>query len=181
MNGHAPHVFFSRVDHRDSRYPGCECQRCTPTPAALAAHMGTIDSLIEHYLASSTPGEANRLWNDIERQSWRDAQDGKPVDQARLTAVFNQVVDRFEWRYMQPAVAVEGGYDCETSIVMISSPTFIGLRRGIRDLNPGSIPIDSPHDCTGRVCGRSAKLLSIYSNGGHHWVGVLEATVTRDV
>lgn len=27
-----PHIFFSRVDHRDRRYPGCECQRCMPTP-----------------------------------------------------------------------------------------------------------------------------------------------------
>lgn len=31
MNTHLPHVIFSRVDHRRSRYNGCECQQCTPT------------------------------------------------------------------------------------------------------------------------------------------------------
>lgn len=33
---HIPHIFFSRVDHHRSFYPGCECQACTPTPRAMA-------------------------------------------------------------------------------------------------------------------------------------------------
>ncbi len=28
---YAPLVLFSRIDHKNYRYPGCECQRCTPT------------------------------------------------------------------------------------------------------------------------------------------------------
>lgn len=28
---HHPHLLFSRIDHRRSRYQGCECQQCTPT------------------------------------------------------------------------------------------------------------------------------------------------------
>lgn len=36
MRKHPPHVFFSRKDHRNSFYPGCECQACAPTPRAMA-------------------------------------------------------------------------------------------------------------------------------------------------
>lgn len=142
--------------------------------------MNSIETLLDRYLASSTPGEANRLWNAIERQSYVDAHDGNSVDQARLTKIYNMVVDRFEATQFAPSVVVAGGYDHSIDIRFLSSPTFIGLRRGLRDLNPGSIPIFSDYDCTGRICGQHAKFIKVYRSEGQ-WIGVVEVSITRDV
>jgi hypothetical protein len=39
-----PAILFSRVDHRDRRWIGCECQRCTPTMRPATARFLVMHS-----------------------------------------------------------------------------------------------------------------------------------------
>lgn len=80
----------------------------------------------------------------------------------------------------QAKLSIGGDYGSETYIRTIHSDSFLAFRRALRDLNPGSIPIYSPYDCTGLICSQSCKLLKVYRIDGYY-VGVVELHVQRDV
>ena len=64
---HVPHVFFSRIDHRNSFYRHCECQACTPTPLALADIIDGGDGLD----SDGYPLDYPREWSAAELKELR--------------------------------------------------------------------------------------------------------------
>ena len=78
------------------------------------------------------------------------------------------------------ALTIDDDFGTRRSIHTVQTETFLGLRRALRELNMGSIPIYSPYDCTGLVCGQWCKLIAIYRVDGFY-IGVVELTVSRDV
>lgn len=81
----------------------------------------------------------------------------------------------------QARLTVDDDMGTETYIRTIQTETCLGLRRAVRELNPGRIPIYSPYDCTGLVCWQGCKLLKVYRAYSGFYVGVVELTVSRDV
>ena len=73
----------------------------------------------------------------------------------------------------------------ERCIQMVYARTRRDLSRVLKDMNPGHIPTQSDYDCTGKVCGRYARLLrayrSHYADDSHRWVGIVEVSIARDV
>jgi hypothetical protein len=61
-----PFIFFSRIDHRNTNWRGCECQRCTPTPDVLYIAMGGDGLDSEGY-----PLGSPREWSDDELRELR--------------------------------------------------------------------------------------------------------------
>lgn len=80
----------------------------------------------------------------------------------------------------QAKLHIDDDYGSETYIKTIFTETLLGLRNALRELNPGTIPIYSDHDCTGLVCGQWCKFIKIYKSG-RGYIGVVEITVSRDV
>lgn len=78
------------------------------------------------------------------------------------------------------SLSIDDDYGTRRSISTVQTQTFLGLRRALRELNPGHIPIYSPYDCTGLVCHQRCKLIAIYRVDGFY-IGVVELTVSRDV
>lgn len=78
------------------------------------------------------------------------------------------------------ALSIDDDYGTRRSIKTVQTETFLGLRRALRELNCGTIPIYSDYDCTGLVCGQWCKLIAIY-RVDHFYIGVVELTVARDV
>lgn len=81
----------------------------------------------------------------------------------------------------QDCLRIDDDMGTETYIKTIRCDTLLGIRRAVRELNPGSIPIHSPYDCTGLVCHQSCKFLKIYRCYTGFYVAVVELHVTRDV
>lgn len=77
-------------------------------------------------------------------------------------------------------MSIDDDYGSETFIKTIDSQTLLGLRRAVRDLSPGTIPIYSDYDCTGLVCGQWCKFIKIYKHG-RGYTAVVEICVSRDV
>lgn len=75
---------------------------------------------------------------------------------------------------------IDDDYGSSTMIRTIYAESLLGIRRAVRELNPGSIPIYSDYDCTGKVCFQGCKMLKIYKVG-RGYTTVVEITVTRDV
>lgn len=75
---------------------------------------------------------------------------------------------------------IDEDYGTEIYIRTIFAQSCLGLRRAVRELNPGHIPIHSPYDCTGLVCAKTCKFLKIYKTG-RGYTAVVEISVTRDV
>lgn len=161
MNQHLPHVIFSRVDHRRNRYPGCECQQCEPTLYHIACGDPELAAeLIDASKGGNVPGITEDHRYELMR-AVNLARDPDPiVSQSRLS--------------------IDDDYGTETYIKTICAESLLGIRRAVREMNPGSIPIYSDYDCTGLVCGQSCKMLKIYRTGRGYTV-VVEISVTRDV
>lgn len=66
------------------------------------------------------------------------------------------------------------------SVCLLDAKTRRELSREVKKRNPGPIDTGCEHDCSGRICYRSAKLLRAYKSGAF-WIGVVEITVTLDV
>ena len=77
-------------------------------------------------------------------------------------------------------LSVDDDYGTETYIKTIDAETMLELRRAVRELNCGHIPIYSDYDCTGLVCGQWCKLLKIYKVGAGY-CAIVEICVSRDV
>lgn len=78
-------------------------------------------------------------------------------------------------------LTIDDDMGTDTYIRTIRTETLLNLRRALRELNPGRIPIYSPYDCTGLVCWQGCKLLKVYRCYAGFYVGVVEITVMRDV
>lgn len=78
-------------------------------------------------------------------------------------------------------LSIDDDMGTETYIRTIRTQSYLALRRAVRELNPGRIPIYSPYDCTGLVCWQGCKFLKVYRCYAGFLVGVVEITVTRDV
>lgn len=158
---HLPHVIFSRIDHRRSHYPGCECQQCSPTLYDIAmADPVLAAELFDASKGGNVPGITEDHRHDLIRAVNLACEPDPIVSQDRLT--------------------IDNDYGSETFIKTIDAPSLLGLRRAVRELNLGTIPIYSDYDCTGLVCGQYCKFLKIYK-AGHGYVAVVEITVARDV
>lgn len=112
-----------------------------------------------------------------------------PVIYQRDTATGNfGNPDNFEQVAAEPAVyvsecklSIDDDMGTETYIRTIRTQSYLALRRAVRDLNPGHIPIYSPYDCTGLVHWQGCKFLKVYRCYAGFLVGVVEITVMRDV
>lgn len=76
---------------------------------------------------------------------------------------------------------VEDDMGSRTEVSTLYSSTLLGIRRGVRELNPGRIPIYSPYDCTGKLCFQGCKLLKVYRTYVGQYVAVVEIRKTFDV
>lgn len=84
--------------------------------------------------------------------------------------------------YISPEkLSIDDDMGTETYIRTIRSQSYLGIRRAVRDMNPGRIPIYSPYDCTGLVCWQGCKFLKLYRCYAGFYVAVVELTVSRDV
>jgi hypothetical protein len=81
----------------------------------------------------------------------------------------------------QDRLPIDDDMGTETHIRTIRSESLLGIRRAVRELNPGTIPIYSDYDCTGLVCAQYCKMLKIYRCYSGFYVAVVEITVARDV
>lgn len=81
----------------------------------------------------------------------------------------------------QDKLSIDDDMGTETYIRTIRTSSYLALRRAVRELNPGRIPIHSPYDCTGLVCWQGCKFLKVYRCYAGFYVGVVEITVSRDV
>lgn len=77
-------------------------------------------------------------------------------------------------------IHISEDYGTETYVRRVYADTMLELRRWVRECNPGAIPIYSDYDCTGLVCGQSAKFIKIYRTHGGY-TALVEIAVTRDV
>lgn len=138
----------------------------------------SLETLLTSYLASSTPGEASDRWTALDvhvgLHGWETNQQRDQIDIAAV-----RVRRRFTPDLMSSTV-VNGDYGSETQVRIYSCLSLIGLRHLVRDMNPGSIEINSPYDCTGLVCGMGAKFIKIYRYGSYY-MAVVEVSITRDV
>lgn len=75
---------------------------------------------------------------------------------------------------------IDNDFGTEIFIRTIRTHSMLAMRRALRELNLGTIPIYSDYDCTGLVCGQWAKFLKIYKSEGGY-IAVVEITVNRDV
>jgi hypothetical protein len=156
-----PHVIFSRVDHRRSHYSGCECQQCTPTLYDIA--LGDPE-LAAELVNASKGGNVPGITEDHRFELMRAVELARDPD---------PIVSR-------DRLSIDDDYGTETYIKTIFTESLLGLRRAVRELNMGSIPIYSDYDCTGLVCGQWCKLIKIYKTG-RGFTAVVEITVSRDV
>lgn len=157
-----PAIIFSRIDHRRSRYNGCECHQCSPHILYDTA-LGDPEmaaELVDASKGGNVPGITENHRYELMRA----------VELARTP---DPIVS-------QEKLSIDDDYGTETYIKTIFATTMLGIRRAVRELNPGSIPIYSDYDCTGLVCGQSCKLLKIYLTG-RGYTAVVELHVTRDV
>lgn len=77
-------------------------------------------------------------------------------------------------------LAIDEDYGCSLFVVTVEADTRRELSRKVQEHNPGSIDTGCGHDCSGRVCGRYARLLRAY-RVGRGWVGLVEISISRDV
>jgi hypothetical protein len=76
---------------------------------------------------------------------------------------------------------VEDDMGSRTEIGTVYSETLLGIRRAVRELNPGRIPIYSDYDCTGKLCFQGCKLIKVYKTYSEGYVAVVEIRKTFDV
>lgn len=154
-----PHIIFSRIDHRNSHYRNCECQQCTPTLYDMAMQDPELArELFDASKGGNVPGitENHRFaLADFFQRGCSSLRVGEPI-------------------------YINEDYGTETSVVRVYADTLVELRRYVRENNPGSIPIYSPYDCTGLVCGQYAKFIKIWRTHGGY-TALVEFSITRDV
>lgn len=68
-----------------------------------------------------------------------------------------------------------------TTIRALYGDTFLSLRRAVREMNCGTIPIYSDYDCTGLLCGQWCKFIKVYRAYGGKWIGIVEIRRSYDV
>lgn len=156
-----PHVIFSRIDHRRSHYPGCECQQCTPTLYDIA--LGDPD-LAAELVNASKGGNVPGITEDHRFELMRAVEIARNPD---------PIVSRDK-------LSIDDDYGSEVYIKTIDCETLLGLRNAVRELNCGHIPIYSDYDCTGLVCGQWCKFIKIYKTSAGY-CALVEITVSRDV
>lgn len=139
--------------------------------------MSSIETLLTSYLASSTPGEAEAIHTQIELECFRS---GMGSDRLREIEAAEQQVNRRFTAQTISTTFIDEHFGHATEVRVLACETLIGLRHAVRDLNPGRIDIFSDHDCTGLVCGMSAKLLKVYKAYTGYFA-VVEVSITRDV
>lgn len=84
-------------------------------------------------------------------------------------------------RLSQEMLYVDDDMGTVTKIRVLHAETWLAIRRAVRELNPGSIPIYSPYDCTGKLCHQSCTMLKLYRNYDGSKVAVVEIRKTFDV
>jgi hypothetical protein len=86
-----------------------------------------------------------------------------------------------EVRFGECALHVEDDMGSRTEVKAIYSETLLGIRRAVREMNPGHIPIYSDHDCTGRKCFQGCKLLKVYKTYSEGYAAIVELRTGFDV
>jgi hypothetical protein len=84
-------------------------------------------------------------------------------------------------RVIEDGLYVEDDMGSRTEIKTIYSDSLLGIRRAVREMNPGRIPIYSDYDCTGKKCFQSCKLLKVYKTYSEGYVAVVELRASFDV
>ena len=84
-------------------------------------------------------------------------------------------------RIVEDGLYVEDDMGSRIDIKTIYSDTLLGIRRAVRELNIGSIPIYTPYDCSGMLCYHGCKLLKVYRTYVGSFVAVVEIRKTYDV
>lgn len=91
------------------------------------------------------------------------------------------VADVPEAKLATAVLHVEDDMGYRTDVQMLYSGSLLAIRRAVRELNPGHIPIYSDYDCTGKLCFQSCKLLKVYRQYAGGFVAVVEIRKTFDV
>jgi len=81
----------------------------------------------------------------------------------------------------QTDLCIDDDMGSRTSIRTITSSSLLSIRRTIRDLNPGRIPIYSDYDCTGLLCYQSCKIIKLYRSYAGEYVALVECHAAHDV
>lgn len=84
-------------------------------------------------------------------------------------------------RVLEDGLHIEDDMGSRTEIKTIHSDTLLGIRRAVRLLHFGRIPIDSPYDCTGRLCFQGCKLIKVYKTYSEGFAAVIEIRKSFDV
>lgn len=93
----------------------------------------------------------------------------------------NGALPETDVRFGEDELYVEDDMGSRTDIRTIYAETLLGIRRAVRELNPGRIPIYSDYDCTGKLCFQGCKLLKVYKTYSEGYVAVVEIRKTFDV
>jgi hypothetical protein len=113
---------------------------------------------------------AQRDWlHDFSRR-WDEAAEAEEEARYAARAIVSEAL-----------LPIDDDMGTESYIKTIRCDTLLGIRRAVRELNRGSIPIYSDYDCTGLVCAQYCKFLKIYRCYSGYYVAVVELSVTRDV
>lgn len=140
------------------------CREYADWNAEQGLNLGSAD---EHLFDADLTKE-QRLWLASFSARWDDAVE----EEHKLHEV----------RWSEKVIHVEDDMGTRVNVHTLRCYTLLGIRRAVRQCNPGHIPIYSDYDCTGRLCYQSAKLLKIYKPYGNEgYVALLEVRSTFDV
>lgn len=93
----------------------------------------------------------------------------------------NETLPDTDVRFGEDGLYVEDDMGHRTEVKAIYSETLLGIRRAVRELNPGRIPIYSEYDCTGKLCFQGCKLLKVYKTYSEGFVAIVEIRKAFDV
>lgn len=131
-----------------------------------ARHGLDLGSADDHWFDESLTREQQDWLRDFSRR-WDDAAEAEREAQRPVVS--------------DDKLPIDDDMGTETYIRTIRGPSLLGIRRVVRELNPGRIPIYSDYDCTGLVCWQGCKFLKVYRCYTGFYVAVVEITISRDV
>ena len=119
-------------------------------------------------------------WKTTDPREWEHEEESQPFDEGEPSSLPVPELNEGDVVVSHTKLSIDDDYGTETYIKTIYANSLLNLRRAVRMLSPGSIPIWSPYDCTGLVCHQRCKMLKIYPYHSSY-IAVVELTVTRDV
>lgn len=81
---------------------------------------------------------------------------------------------------MTGTLYIDESFGSTTYVAIFHADTRRKLSKLVKEADVGAIPTGVDHDCSGKVCFRSAKLLRAYRSGPA-WVGLVQCTTALDV